>query len=110
MLFSVIYSVDVPSDEDVLDHAPPKADELWDQTEGDEQYEYDYLEGGCDEGHHRKWAGLLTSGVRLYRRATPRDTTLARTSTNWLQRRCIPAHFSFSTRQCGHGDAVASSC
>ena len=31
MLFSVIYSVDVPSDEDVLSHAPPKVGELWDE-------------------------------------------------------------------------------
>ncbi len=60
MLFSIIYSVDVPADEDVLGHAPPKADELWDQTEDDSNYEYGYLEGCWEEGHHRKWAAILT--------------------------------------------------
>ncbi len=40
MQFSVIYTADVPADEDVLDHAPPHANDLWDQTEGDDQFEY----------------------------------------------------------------------
>jgi hypothetical protein len=60
MLFSVIYSVDVPSNGDVNDFAPPKLDELWDQTEGDEEYQYSYLEGRWEEGSHRKWCALLT--------------------------------------------------
>lgn len=58
MLFSVIYSVDCPSDEDVNGLAPPDT-ELWNQTEGDEQYELDYLEGSWENGHHRKWAAIL---------------------------------------------------
>lgn len=59
MKFSVIYSVDVPEDEDVLDFAPPQLAELWDETEGDEQYDYGYLEGRWEEGHHRKWCAIL---------------------------------------------------
>ena len=44
MQFSVIYSVDCPEDVDVTDFAPPDLD-LWDETEGNDQYEYSYLEG-----------------------------------------------------------------
>ncbi len=60
MLFSVIYSVDVPADENVNDFAPPKLNELWDQTEGDDQYQYSYLEGCWEQGSHRKWCAFLT--------------------------------------------------
>jgi hypothetical protein len=60
MQFSVIYSVDTPADVDLLDYAPPQVSELWDQTEGDEQYEYSYLEGRWENGHHRKWVAVLT--------------------------------------------------
>ncbi|MBN9519367.1 hypothetical protein J0H58_12730 [bacterium] len=60
MKFSVIYTADVPADEDVLDHAPPHVSDLWDQTEGDDQFEYGYLEGRWDGGHHRKWCAVLT--------------------------------------------------
>jgi hypothetical protein len=59
MLFSVIYSVDVPQDEDILSFAPPNIEDLWQETENDSQYEYSYLEGRWEEGHHRKWCGLL---------------------------------------------------
>ena len=59
MQFSVIYSVDTPADVDVLDYAPPVLD-FWDETEDDDQYEYAYLEGRWEEGHHRKWCALLT--------------------------------------------------
>jgi hypothetical protein len=59
MQFSVIYSVDVPTDTDVLDYAPPNVAD-WEETEGDEQYEYSYLEGCWENGHHRKWCGLLS--------------------------------------------------
>lgn len=59
MKFSVIYSVDVPHGEDVLDFAPPEVAELWDQTEDDGQYEYGYLEGRWENGHHRKWVAIL---------------------------------------------------
>jgi hypothetical protein len=58
MRFSVIYSVDVPAGEDVDAYAPP-GPSPWDQTEGDEGYEYGYLEGRWEDGHHRKWAGVL---------------------------------------------------
>jgi hypothetical protein len=59
MQFSVIYSVDCPADENVLDYAPPHVEELWDETEGDEQYELNYLEGCWESGHHRKWCAIL---------------------------------------------------
>lgn len=58
MNFSVIYSVDCPGDEDIGRYAPPDLD-FWDQTEGDEQYEYSYLEGCCENGMHRKWCAIL---------------------------------------------------
>ena len=60
MLFSVIYTVDVPEDVDVLDLAPPQVEELWDETEGDEHYEYGYLEGQWEKGQHRKWCAILS--------------------------------------------------
>lgn len=59
MQFSIIYSVDVPADADVLDFAPPNVAELWDETEDDGQYDCDDLEGDWEHGHHRKWCGLL---------------------------------------------------
>ena len=58
MQFSVIYSVDVPEDVDVADFAPPDL-HLWDQTEGNDQYEYSYLEGQWENGTHRKWFAIL---------------------------------------------------
>jgi len=58
MLFSIIYSVDCPADENVHDYAPSDL-EHWDQTEDDDQYEYDYLEGRWENGHHRKWCAVL---------------------------------------------------
>ena len=58
MKFSVIYSVDVPGDAEVLDREPPNLD-LWEETEGDQQYEYGYLEGRWEHGRHRKWAAIL---------------------------------------------------
>jgi hypothetical protein len=58
MLFSVIYSVDAPEDVAINRYAPPQP-ELWDQTEGDECYEYGYLEGLWSEGSHRKYCALL---------------------------------------------------
>lgn len=58
MLFSVIYSVDCPGDEDLSRFAPPDLS-LWDETEDDDQYEYGYLEGCWEDGHHRKWCALL---------------------------------------------------
>ncbi len=58
MQFSVIYSVDVPADTDVLDFAPPNVAD-WDETEDDDQYEFGYLEGCWEGGHHRKWCAIL---------------------------------------------------
>ena len=58
MQFAVIYSVDVPADTDLSLYQPPDLS-LWQETEGDEQYELNYLEGVWEHGHHRKWAALL---------------------------------------------------
>ena len=60
MLFSVIYSADCPRSERITRFRPPQVRKLWDVTEGDEQYEYGYLEGGWERGKHRKWCALLT--------------------------------------------------
>ncbi len=60
MQFSVIYSVDTPAEVDVLDYAPPQVGDLWDETEGDDQFEYGYLEGRWEDGLHRKWCAVLT--------------------------------------------------
>lgn len=59
MKFSIIYSVDVPEDEDVMDDAPPNVEDLWDETEYDDSYEYGYLEGRWENGSHRKRCGIL---------------------------------------------------
>ena len=59
MLFSIIYSADCTSDQDIADYAPPDLN-LFDQTEGDDCYNYGYLEGAWEHGHHAKWTGLLT--------------------------------------------------
>ena len=60
MLFSVIYSVDVPQGISIKPYTPPQVGRLWTRTEGDEQFEYSYLEGRWEKGKHRKWAALLT--------------------------------------------------
>ncbi len=60
MQFSIIYSVDCPRSVSIRRFAPPHARRLWDLTEGDEQYEYDYLGSEYSHGKHRKWCGLLT--------------------------------------------------
>lgn len=58
MQFSVIYSVDIPEDDELRFYEPPDLS-LWDQTEGDDSYEYDYLEGRWENGQHRKWCAIL---------------------------------------------------
>lgn len=58
MLFSIIYSVDCPSGTGIADFAPPVLD-LFDETEDDDQFDYGYLEGEWENGHHRKWCGIL---------------------------------------------------
>ena len=60
MLFSVIYSVDCPRTERISRFQPPQLRKHWDRTEGNEGYEYGYLEGDWEKGKHRKWCGLLT--------------------------------------------------
>ena len=59
MKFSIIYSVDVPQDGDLMEFAPPNLGDLWEETEGDDQYEHSYLEGRWETGHHRKWVAIL---------------------------------------------------
>lgn len=58
MKFSIIYSVDVPEDKEISRLAPPDLS-LWDETEGDEQYDYSYLEDEWENGSHRKWCAVL---------------------------------------------------
>lgn len=60
MQFSVIFSVDVPEGVSIRDYAPPQVEKLWTLTEGNEQFEYGYLEGRWEKGKHRKWVALLT--------------------------------------------------
>ena len=60
MQFSVIYSVDIPQGVSIKNFAPPQVGRLWTLTEGDQQYEYSYLEGRWEKGRHRKWTALLT--------------------------------------------------
>lgn len=64
MLFSIIYSVDIPRDESVKRYLPRQR-HLFVQTEGDSQYDYGYLADGdktdpWHNGKHRKLCGLLT--------------------------------------------------
>lgn len=59
MKFSVIYSVDCPREVSIK-HFLPSQRKLFDTTEDDEQYEYDYLEGRWAKGKHRKLCAILT--------------------------------------------------
>jgi hypothetical protein len=59
MQFSVIYSVDACRDAPLGEFLPCNM-KHWDQTEGDEEYKYDYLEGSWKGGQHRKLCALLT--------------------------------------------------
>ena len=60
MQFSVIYSFDCPRGVSVKWYLPggcyrkAKANP-WQLTEGDEQYDYGYLEGVWEHGKHRKF-------------------------------------------------------
>ena len=58
MLFSVIYTADTPAYVNVLDFAPPNVAD-WNETEDDDQFDYGYLEGEWEQGHHRKWCAVL---------------------------------------------------
>jgi len=60
MLFSIIYSVDVPRDETVNPYLPREEIlKKMDETEDDDCYEYNYLEGDWENGHHTKICGVL---------------------------------------------------
>ena len=58
MLFSIIYSVDVPRNVGIADYTPPDLCD-WQETEHDDQYEYGYLGGRWKKGRHRKWCAIL---------------------------------------------------
>lgn len=61
MNFSVIYSFDCQRSIPVGQFLPPKSQrKLWQQTEGDEQYEYSYLGEEYKKGKHRKLCAMLT--------------------------------------------------
>ena len=60
MLFSIIYSVDVPENESVKPLLPREEIlEKFNETEDDDNYEYSYLEGEWEKGHHVKICGML---------------------------------------------------
>lgn len=58
MKFGVLYTLDVPRDVSVRQFMPTQR-KLFQQTEGDEQYDYGYLEGCWEKGKHRKLVGVL---------------------------------------------------
>ena len=58
MMFSVIFSVDVPRDESIQEYLPRQR-HLFRQTEGDSSYALDYLEGPWKRGKHRKLCAVL---------------------------------------------------
>lgn len=60
MRFYVILTIDIPRAEYINRYAPSKRiRRKLTLTEGDEQYEYDYLEGIWEHGKHRKYCGEL---------------------------------------------------
>jgi len=56
--FYVIYSFDIMRTESVKGFQPPFI-KRWDCTEGDDQFDYDYLEGDWEHGKHRKYCAQL---------------------------------------------------
>ena len=58
MRFSIILSIDCDSETNI-GTLRPTTRSLY-KTEGDEQYEFEYLGGTWVKGHHRKWCGVLT--------------------------------------------------
>src|SRR6266702_4367607 len=58
MKFYVIYEFDVTRDVPVIEHKPYNT-KLWDLTENDGSYEYDYLGPTFKNGKHRKYVALL---------------------------------------------------
>ncbi len=61
MLFSVIYSVDVPRDVSICRRSPPahQLRRLWQLTEQGSD-DYGYLGDYWKKGKHRKWCAILT--------------------------------------------------
>ncbi len=59
MMYSIIYSVDIAGNEDSITRYRPTPRNLWDQTEGDRDYEYSDLSGVWATGKHRKWGAIL---------------------------------------------------
>ena len=57
--FFVIYSVDIPANKSLIPYRPNNI-KLWDITEGNDQYEFDYLGGKWSKGKHRKYVARLT--------------------------------------------------
>ena len=73
MLFSVIYSADVPESNNILDYAPPQCENLWDETEDDGQYDYEYLEGEWEHAlGATQFSELRELLTRLNSAVTPR--------------------------------------
>lgn len=72
MQFSVIYDANCPRSQTIRDLAPPslnvrvKGDDgkmyrLWQQTEGDDSRDYEYLGGEWEKHKHRKWCAILNA-------------------------------------------------
>lgn len=59
MRYGVIYTVDIPRTIAIGSYKPPHPSR-WRLTEGDDQYEFDYLEDVWAKGKHRKWVGELS--------------------------------------------------
>ena len=59
MNYGIIFSVSCVADEDDRDFVPSVVMVNCDQTEDDDSYDYDYLEGPWEGGHHSKWVGVL---------------------------------------------------
>jgi hypothetical protein len=61
MRFGVIYSVDCTADDSIENYLPPlPLYEAFSTTEEDEGFDYSYLEGEWEGGHHLKIVGVLT--------------------------------------------------
>ena len=64
MQFGVIYSIDVPGRKTKFGEMSPMnipgQKGIWCKTEGDEQYDYDYLENEWKAGRHGKYCACLT--------------------------------------------------
>lgn len=62
MGYSVIYSVDIPRSEYIGRYLPNQSlRRKFTQTEGDDQYDYGYLEGAWKHGKHRKLCAILNA-------------------------------------------------